>query len=142
MDNKLDIIPDDAYLLNLKKYLNYQIPTFALFALSFFSIILLIILAAAAVIFIFYIIYVLNRYRKYKWIIALFIVVIFPCLILIITMQQTLTLLLFLLIELAVFYFYCFTLRMVVNDWVREIAMRKLIDYQRQKKSQQEEDYL
>ncbi len=138
MDNKLDIIPEETHLLNLKKYLNYQIPTFALFALSFFSIILLVILAAAAVIFIFYIIFVLNRYRKYNWIITLFIVIIFPSLILIVTMQQTLTLLLFLLIELAVFYFYCFTLRMVVDDWVREISMRKLIDYQRERKAQQE----
>ena len=140
MDSKLDIIPEEALLINLKKYLNYQIPTFALFAFSFFSIICLIITAAAAVIFIPYITYVLNRYKKYNWMLILFIVIIFPSVLLIAFLQETLTLFLFLLIELAAFYFYCFTLRMVVNDWVREITMAKLIDYQRQRRAQQEED--
>ncbi|HSD63304.1 MAG TPA: hypothetical protein VLB50_05870 [Ignavibacteriaceae bacterium] len=141
MDSEeLNLIPDEALLVNLKKYLNYEISTFLLFALSFFSIIFIFLMAIAAIVFIPYVTYVLYRNDKRGWILTLLLVIILPTVLLIIFMQQAYTLFILLLIELAVFYFYCFTLRLVVNDWIQEITMSKLIDYQRMKRKAQEEN--
>lgn len=141
MDSKeLNLIPDEALLISLKKYLNYEISTFLLFAFSFFSIIFVFLMVAAAITFIPYVMYVLYRNDKRGWILTLVLLIILPTILLIIFMQQTYTLFILLLIELAVFYFYCFTLRLVVNEWVQEKTMTKLIDYQRKRKVEQEQD--
>lgn len=141
MDSKeLNLIPDEALLMSLKKYLNYEISTFLLFAFSFFSIIFVFLMVAAAITFIPYVMYVLYRNDKRGWILTLVLLIILPTILLIIFMQQTYTLFILLLIELAVFYFYCFTLRLVVNEWVQEKTMTKLIDYQRKRKVEQEQD--
>ena len=134
---ELNLISDDTLLLNLKKYLNYQLSTFLLYALSFFSIVLIIILTIAAILFIPYVTFVLYKNKKYGWIITLAIIIIIPAILMIVIIQQTYTLFIMLLIELAIFYFYCFSLRLVVNDWVKEIASVKLIEYQRKRREEQ-----
>lgn len=121
---------NELLLKSLKKYLNYHISTFLLFAFSFFSIILIILLIVVAIIFIPYVIFVLYKNDKYGWIIALLLLIIIPSIILLMVVEHTYTLLMFLLIELGMFYFYCFSLRFAVNGWVEEIKTVRLTEYQ------------
>lgn len=121
---------NELLLRRIKKYLNYHISTFLLFAFSFFSFILIILLTVAAIIFIPFLIFVLYRNHKYGWIAALSLIIIIPSIILIIAVEQTYTLLMFLLIELGVFYFYCFALRFAVIGWVNDIETVRLTEYQ------------
>ena len=124
---------NELLLRRLKKYLNYHISTFLLFTFSFFSIILIILLSLVAIIFIPYVIFVLYKNNKYGWIMALSLIIIIPSIILILVVEHTYTLLMFLLIELGMFYFYCFSLRFAVNGWVKEIETVRLTEYQTKK---------
>lgn len=137
---ELNLVSSEVLLVNLKKYLNYQLSTFLLFALSFFSIILIFILSALAILFMPYIIFVLYQNEKYSWIISLILMVVLPAALLVLLVEQTFTMMILLLIELAVFYMYCFTLRIAVNGWVKEIFTVKLIEYQRKRRLEQQKD--
>ena len=139
---ELNLVPSEAQLVNLKKYLNYQLSTFLLFALSFFSIILIFILSALAFLFMPYVIFVLYQNEKYSWIISLILMVVLPVFLLVFLVEQTYTLMILLLIELAVFYVYCFSLRIALNGWVKEIFTVKLIEFQRKKRLEQQKDDL
>ncbi len=136
----LYLYSNQSQLVRLKRYLNYHISSFLLFAFSFFSIILIFLLTAAALIFIPYIFFVLYRNQKYGWLIALILMVLLPVIILVLLVAQTYTLMVLLLIELAVFYFYCFTLRIAVNNWVKEINQVNLINFQRKRRCEQQND--
>lgn len=134
----LSYSPNEQILKNLKRYLNYQIPTFFLFPLYFFSPIFIVFLAVAALLFTPYAIFALYKNRKYSWIITLLLITVIPCLVLMIVLDNFHTLLFFLIADLAVFYFYCFSLRFAVNGWVREIEFVKLNNYEYRKFKKQQ----
>lgn len=137
----LSYSPNELHLKSLKKYLNYQIPTFFLFPLYFFSPILITFLGVAAILFIPYAIFALYKNDKYIWIFTLLLITVIPCVILIIFLDNFHALFLFLIVDLAIFYFYCFSLRFAVNGWVREIEFVKLNNYEYRKfKKQQRYD--
>ena len=62
----LNIPYNESLLINLKKYLNYQISSALLFALSFFWIILIFIAVLSALLFIPYSIYVLYKNKDIR----------------------------------------------------------------------------
>ncbi|HKB87823.1 MAG TPA: hypothetical protein VKD08_16725 [Ignavibacteriaceae bacterium] len=143
MDSEgLDLFPRESDLVNLKKYLNYHLSSFLLFALSFFSLILILLLTAAALIFTPYVIFVLYRNDKNGWILSLILLIILPAIIFILVVKPVAAMVLLLLIELALFYVYCFSLRLAVDGWVKEITTARLIDYQRKKHRDQQNDEL
>ena len=111
-------------LIQLQKYLNYEVSGFLLYILSFQVFIFLFIASAAALAFMPFMLYVLFTEKKKGWIILFIVIVVIPIIILIIlsVMVEFSRPLLFL--SVGLFYFYCFILRFEVNDWVREAMAR------------------
>jgi len=119
---------NELLLISLKKYLNYQISTFVLYAFSYFSISLIILSNIAAIILIPFAIFVLYKIGRYGWIISLLFITVIPAIILIFFIDQTQYILL--IIIMGLFYFYSFSLKFAVNGWVREMEAVKLIEYE------------
>ncbi len=109
------------YNLNkLSKVLNYQLSSILLFFLSFFVFIFIFLAALASVIFIPYMLYILFNEKKYGWIIFFALIVILPVFTILILWSSVPVLKLMLLVIIGVFYFYCFILRVEVNNWAKE----------------------
>jgi fatty acid desaturase len=116
----------DNLLLKLKVYLNYQLSSSLLYLLSFVYGITIFVTAAAAVIFTPFLIYTLYKNKKFFWLLIFVTAIIIPPPALFISGIGTAYFILLLFIQLGLFYFYCFILRFVVNDWIEEIQWKAL----------------
>lgn len=124
-------------LLRLRKYLNYELSGSALFILSFMFLNIVFLLTAAALLFTPFMLYVLYNEKKTGWIVAFCILVLIPA-VFITTLSFFYSFLMpFLFILLSLFYFYCFLLRLEVNNWLRERNVRYNY-FQNKKKSEEE----
>ena len=126
------------YLEKLSAILNYHLSSSVLFLLSFLWGILLFITVIAAAIFSIYLLYVFYRLKKLSWFISFFIIVIIPILICYILGLKVGYMAVFLFIPLALFYFYCFTLKFVVNDQLAELTAREEREREEALKREQE----
>ena len=127
---------EDYLLLNLKRFLNYHISAALLYFLSFLTIIALFIAAFFALIFTIYLYYVLIRIKKYGWISFFTVIIFVPSILIILFITKSEYMITFLLIELGIFYFFCFIFRFVVNDWCEELSWKIL----RLKEKKEKED--
>lgn len=122
---KIDLTESsNLYHLNkLYTILNYEIYSSGLFLLSFFGGIFLGIASLAAVLFTPYLTYILWIEGKRFWLITFYLMIIIPFLLSLIFLSNYLFY--FSSFFLAMFYFYCFTLRLSVNNWIRERNLRR-----------------
>lgn len=118
------------HLDRLALFLNYEISSSVLFMISFFASIFIIIAIIVAGAFVPYMIYVLLKEGRHGWIILFNVLVILPLLLILIVLPSYLPI--FVLISVGMFYFYCFMLRLAVNDWIRENNWRLQLIEQRE----------
>lgn len=117
---KIDLTesPNLYHLNKLYTILNYEIYSSGLFLLSFFGGIFLGIASLAAVLFTPYLTYILWIEDKRFWLITFYLMIIIPFLLSVIFLSNYLFY--FTSLFLAIFYFYCFILRLSVNGWIKE----------------------
>jgi len=101
----------------LQQWLDYELSTFILILFSWFVHIALLLMIIAAVIFTPFMLKVMFEERRFGWILFFFLMVILPAASIFIfnigsTFKSVIE-----LIPLALFYFYCFVLRLVIKDW-------------------------
>lgn len=110
-------VSKDYNLRRLQQWLDYELSTIMLMLLSWFWNLALLLMIIAAFLFTPFMLKILFQERRFGWIIFFFLMVILPA---------TGTLFLnidpsykfaFELIPLALFYFYCFVLRLAIKDW-------------------------
>lgn len=101
----------------LQHWLDYELSTSLLFFLNWFWNIAIVLMTIAAVLFTPFMLKVLIEERRIGWIIFFVIIVVIPVFILFILNMELTNKLFFGLIPLALFYFYCFLLRIVIRDW-------------------------
>lgn len=118
--NNIKLSTRTSNLERLSTILNYQLSTLVLFLLSYFWTITLVLAVIAAIIFTFYMIFVLIEEKKYGWIIFFIFLVIVPFFTIILFLSDVIFYMAYLLIPLPLYYFYCFMLRLSVNDWIKE----------------------
>ena len=125
-------------LSRLSKVLNYQLSTSFLFILWYGGGLTLLAVTIAAILFSPYMLYVLYLEKKNGWIIFFVVLMLLPIIVIFLFAPLVL-----LFIPLALVYFYYFTLRLVVRDWIQEKkAKRELHEQilQSKKKHEEEED--
>lgn len=109
-------------LKNLSYYLNYSLPTFGLYAGSFFWGIFLFIAIIAAIIFTPYMLKILYQTGKKKWILSFIIVIGFPILLSVYFMFTTVMIAPILrMISVGLFFLYCFSLKSNIRNWISDI---------------------
>jgi hypothetical protein len=131
-------IKSNYHLERLSKYLNYKFSSGGLFGLSFilgavfilFSmagisvttllLIILIPVLLLLLIFTFNLVIALVKERKYVWIIFFFCFAVLPLIAVFVFLPKPVLM----LITLAPFFIYCFTLKSAVNNWIRERKFR------------------
>lgn len=120
-------------LTRLSKYLNYQLSTTLLFALSFMFGFFLLLLIGAAIVFTPYMLYVLYQENRKGWIIFFIILVIIPLIAAVIISFTVTYIFPLYLIVIGLFYLYCFLLRLKVNNWLcdRRARMQYILEKQR-----------
>ncbi|MCJ7649124.1 MAG: hypothetical protein MUP85_10970 [Candidatus Lokiarchaeota archaeon] len=123
-------------LQRLAQFLNYELSASVLFFLSFFNAIALIIAGIAAGLFAPYMLYVLLKENRRSWIIIFIILIIFPLLFSLILFREYFTI--FLLLSMAMFYFYCFMLRMAVSDWIKDSSWKIAFLLQKKEKNKRQ----
>ena len=129
---ELNLISEERYYLEkLSKILNYNFSTSLLFILSFFGGILLAAAVIAMILFTFLLLYVFMKLKKISWIISFGIVVIIPLTISIIIGLEIGYLYAFLLVSLGFYYFYCFTLKYIVNERLNELIAHDELELER-----------
>jgi len=129
-------------LTRLSKYLNYQISTVGLFVLSFLSFGFIFLVTIAAIIFTPFMLYVLYKENKNGWIVFFIILVVIPF-ILSTILHFTVTFIFpWYLIVLVIFYFYCFLLRLEVNNWMRERRSRLQYLLEKQRREDETEVFM
>lgn len=101
----------------LQQWLNYELSISVLFIISWFWGIAIFLMIIAALIFTPLLIKVLLEEKKYGWMITFFILVIIPTIGLLVIDINTGYKFIAGLVVLALFYFYCFTLKLVIRDW-------------------------
>ncbi len=135
---ELNLISDERYYLQkLSRFLNYNISTSLLFILSYFGGILLVAAIIAAIIFTLLMLYVFIKLKKVSWIISFCIIVIIPIIIGLILGYEIGNLYVFLLISLGFYYFYCFVLKYMVNDRLKEIFSFEESELERKAKEEE-----
>ena len=116
----IELISEERYYLRkISKYLNYQLSTSLLCFLSYVWGITIVLAIIAATIFAPFMIYVFYKIRKISWIILFVIIVIVPMIICTILGLQFGYLSALVLIPLGFFYFYCFIIKLILNDQLR-----------------------
>lgn len=110
-------ISKDYNLRRLQKWLDLELSTSVLILLSFFANITLILAAIAAVTFTPFMIKILFDERRFGWIIFFVILVLIPLIYTFLISNNDSLNYIFQLISLALFYFYCFILRLAIKDW-------------------------
>lgn len=130
-------IPEEQYYLQkLNKYLNYELSTAVLYFLSYAGGITLTLAIIAAVIFIPFILYIFIKARKVSWLISFCVLVIIPVVGCIIIGLKFNHFLIFILIHLGFFYFYCFIMKLVINENIKEIIAREELRKERNEKQE------
>lgn len=120
--------PND-HLDRLALFLNYELSASLLFFVSFVVWIFIFIAIVIAGVFIPYMIYVLLKEGRHGWIIFFNVMILTPLLISILFIPSYFSI--FMLISVALFYCYCFFLRMTVNEWIKEKNWRLQLIEQR-----------
>lgn len=101
----------------LQKWLNYELSSSVLMILYLFSHLAIFIMGIAAILFIPLLLSVLFAERKYGWILFFIIFVAGPA-VFILTLDIAPGYMFILqALSVALFYFYCFILKMVISDW-------------------------
>jgi hypothetical protein len=122
----IDLLSSEQYYLGrLSRYLNYELSSSVLYFLSYAGGVPLILAIIAATLFAPFMLFVLFRLRKTAWIVSFIIVVILPFIICIILGLKVGYLSAFILIPLGFFYFYCFILKLTVNEQLKEVSVRE-----------------
>jgi fatty acid desaturase len=85
----------------------------------------------AATIFTPYMVYIFIKEKKIAWIISFLVVVIIPFIICIILGIKTGYVTVFILIPLGIFYFYCFVLKLTVNEQLKEVIAEENLQIKR-----------
>lgn len=109
--------PDD-HLDKLALFLNYELSASLLFFVSFVVWIFIFIAILIAGVFIPYMIYVLLKEGRHGWIIFFNVMTLTPLLVSILFLPSYFSI--FMLVSVALFYCYCFFLRITVNEWIKE----------------------
>jgi len=139
MLNNTKEIYDFERVSRLSMILNYQLGTAALFILTYAGGFTLWLATIAAIIFLPYLVFILFKEKRYGWIITFLIMVVIPFVVsLIIGMKMENNFLT--IIALAFFYFYCFTLKYSVRDWIKEYNWQLVLDKQKREKQQRLKD--
>ena len=113
------------YLARLDKYLNYGLSSSILLLLAYASGITLILALIAATIFTPYMVYIFIKEKKITWIISFLVIVIIPFIICIIIGLKTGYITVSMSIPLGFFYFYCFVLKLTVNEQLKEVIVKE-----------------
>jgi hypothetical protein len=121
--------PND-HLDRLALFLNYELSASLLFFFSFVVWIFLFIAILIAGIFIPYLIYVLLKEGRHGWILSFNVMILTPLIISILFLPSYFSI--FLLLSVALFYCYCFFLRITINEWIRERNWRLQLIEQRE----------
>lgn len=143
MDQDKVNIEDSAYiarkheLMRLRKLLNYEISTSALYVMSFMGFFFLYLAIIAALVFTPFMINVLYKRSEYGWIALFGIMIVLPVIILTIIAFPINSTLPLLLIPLPFFYLYCFLLKFSVNNWVRDMNSRNWYLLEKEKMKEQ-----
>jgi len=119
MENNNGIFVSTGNLERLSRILNYQLSTSVLLIGYYFSPVLYLAIIAA-VLFAPYMLFVLFREKRFGWITFFIILVLCPIFISLLFFYHTEYFIIFMLIPLALFYFYCFLLKITIGDWVQE----------------------
>jgi hypothetical protein len=120
--------PND-HLDRLAQFLNYELSASLLFFFSFVVWIFIFIAILIAGVFIPYLIYVLLKEGRHGWIISFNVMILTPLIISILFLPSYFSI--FMLLSVALFYCYCFFLRITVNEWIRERNWRLQLIEQR-----------
>ena len=130
---ELNLISNERYYLQkLSTILNYELSTSILFLLSFFTFILIALASAAMIIFTPFMVYIFVKLRKATWVITFGIIVILPLTLSVIIGLEIGHIIIFLAISLICFYFYCFMLKYIVNDQLKELQASEELELRRQ----------
>ncbi|WKZ69440.1 MAG: hypothetical protein QY331_15875 [Melioribacteraceae bacterium] len=140
--NEIDQHLSNNNLTRLSKYLNYQISTVGLFVLSFLSFGFIFLVTIAAIIFTPFMLYVLYKENKNGWIVFFIILVVIPFILSTIFHFTVSFVFPWYLIVLVVFYFYCFLLRLEVNNWMRERRSRLQYLLEKQRREDETEVFM
>jgi hypothetical protein len=101
----------------LQQFLDYELSTSMLYFLKWFWSIAILLMVIAAVLFTPYMLKVLFEEKKYGWIIFFIIIVVVPVICFLIIDIHSAFQSVLRLVTLALFYFYCFCLRMAIRGW-------------------------
>lgn len=119
LNNELD------KLKNLSYYLNYSVPTFGLYAGSFFWGIFLFIAIIAAIIFTPYMLKILYQTDRKKWVFSFVIIIGIPILLSVYFMFTTVMIApIFRMISVGIFFLYCFSLKSNIRNWISDIKFK------------------
>ncbi|MGE5353530.1 MAG: hypothetical protein ACM3S2_19985 [Ignavibacteriales bacterium] len=101
----------------LQKYLNYELSSSFIVVLYFLTDLAMILMAIAALLFTPLLLKTLFEERKFGWITFFLIVVVIPAVLIFTWDINPQYKVILQAIPLALFYFYCFILKMVIGDW-------------------------
>lgn len=104
-------------VLRLQQWLDYELSTAALLFLSYFWRFTLLIIIIVAVLFTPFMLKILFEEKRFGWIFFSIILVILPAVIFLFLRIDSSYKIILELIPLALFYFYCFLLRLSVKSW-------------------------
>jgi len=136
----IEIISEQRYYLQkVSRYLNYELSTSLLCFLSYNWSITLFLAIIASTIFAPFMLYIFYRIRKFSWIISFLIVVVVPIIICLILGLKLGYLSAFILIPLGFFYLYCFIIKLMINDQLKEMASREELKRKRSEKQKEQE---
>ena len=110
-------IQKDYRLAKLQQFLDYEISGALLYIVSFFYGIAIYLVIIAAVLFTPYMLSVLFREKRFGWIIFFTVIVIIPLIMGFILNIGNSAGSILKMISLAMFYIFCFILRMAIRDW-------------------------
>jgi len=110
-------IPKKYNVRRLQQWLDYELSTLLLMLLSWFWNIALILMIIAAILFTPFMVKVLFEERRFGWIIFFFLLVLLPASCSLLFDIGSSYKFIIELIPLALFYFYCFVLRIAIKDW-------------------------
>ena len=114
----LTVFSKNQNLKRLHYWLKYELSSSVLLLLWWLWGLAIFLATAAALIFAPFMIYILYKERKFGWIIFFFLIVILPLILIIAFTLHSNYFAFLIFIPLALFYFYCFTLRITVADWL------------------------
>ncbi len=139
----LELISEEHYYLQkVSRYLNYQLSGSVLVFLTYAWVITLILAILAATIFAPYMLYAFYRSNKISWIIGFCAIVLLPMVICIILGLIVGYLTAFVLIPLGFFYFYCFVMKFIINDKIKEISAGEELRKKKEEEKNEQELWL